>query len=84
MKKLLLTFAILMTIVFCANAQRDSFFTWTDADNVTFRDSGNSIDFALPTAHGNEDDSNAPLGSGLLVMTALGAGYALRKRKENE
>ena len=31
---------------------------------------------------GETDD--APLGSGLLILTAAGAGYALRKRKNND
>lgn len=30
------------------------------------------------------DDPNAPLGSGLLIMAAAGAGYALLKKKEEK
>lgn len=37
----------------------------------------------LPGSHGLEDDFTAPLGSGLIILSALGAGYAtLRRRKE--
>lgn len=82
MKKILFTIAILMTMAFGANAQSDTFFKWNNADNETYRDIDNGISFALPTAHGYEYDSEAPLGSGLLILTALGAGYAIKRRKE--
>ena len=69
MKKILLTIAILMTMAFSANAQCDVFFIWNDA-----------FSFNLPAAHGSEYDYNAPLGNGLLVLTALGVGYAIKKK----
>ena len=81
MKKILLTIAILMTMAFSANAQSDAFFNWNDADNETYRYNDNGITFNLPTAHGIEYDDNAPLGSGLLILTALGAGYAIKKKR---
>ena len=31
-----------------------------------------------------QDNEEAPLGSGLLILTAAGAGYALKKRKNNK
>lgn len=31
-----------------------------------------------------QENEEAPLGSGLLIMTAAGAGYALKKRKNNK
>ena len=79
MKKILFTIAIIMTMCFCANAQRDAFFTWNDADNEIYRGAGDPS-FALPTSHGGNDDVEAPLSSGLLVLTALGAGYAKKKK----
>ena len=82
MKKTLFTIAILMTIALSANAQCDAFFSWNDASNETYRDIDNGIGFALPTAHGYEYDSEAPLGTGLLILTALGAGYAIKRRKK--
>ncbi|MBR6438472.1 MAG: hypothetical protein IKS65_04740 [Bacteroidales bacterium] len=82
MKKTLFTIAVLMTMAFGANAQSDAFFKWNNADNETYRDIDNGISFALPTAHGYEYDSEAPLGTGLLILTALGAGYAIKRRKE--
>ena len=82
MKKILFAIAIVLTLGMTANAQRggsDGFFLWNDSNNETFRDTG--VEFVLPTGHGSGDDFTAPLGSGLLVLTALGAGYALRRRK---
>ena len=80
MKKILFAIAIIMTMGFAANAQSDTFFKWTDGDNEIYRD--DNYIFTLPNAHGYETDEQAPLGSGLLIMTALGAGYvAVRKKR---
>ena len=70
-----------MTMALSASAQSDAFFKWNNADNETYRDIDNGIGFALPTAHGYEYDSAAPLGSGLLILAAFGAGYAIKRRK---
>ena len=78
MKKILITLAIIITMVLGASAQ-DGFFRESSG--------GGSRDTDMPMTpsgypgqiSGNFD---APLGSGLLIFTALGAGYALsRKRK---
>lgn len=37
----------------------------------------------LPSTHGDINDYNAPVGSGLLILTALGAGYAIKCRRKN-
>lgn len=81
MKKILLAAALVIAMGFGANAQRDSFFNdWEDVDNGLGR---TGIDMpTLPGSHGLTDDVNAPLGSGLLILTALGAGYALKKRRQ--
>ena len=78
MKKILLVLSLVITIGFGANAQSDSFFK-SDNSNAG---SGNREEFgmALPS-HGATDDQQAPLGSGILVLTALGAGYAIARRK---
>ena len=83
MKKILFAIAIVMMMCFTASAQRDSFFNdWNDISNGLDRD---PIDMpTLPSSHGWTDDVNAPLGSGLLVLTALGAGYAVARRKREE
>ena len=71
MKKLLLTFAIVTIFGITASAQRDAFFTWNDADNEIYRNGSNDPSFVLPQAHGNDFDSEAPLGSGLLTSTRM-------------
>ena len=84
MKKILFAIAIVMTMGLSANAQRDAFFKWNDADNEILRTGGDVNDptFSLPQYHGYEDNTEAPLGSGLLVLTALGAGYAVARRRQ--
>ena len=84
MKKILFAIAIVLTISFTANAQgkKDAFFT--DWDNNSFNRDPDPfpaiLGGQLGGLNGNQD---APLGSGLLVLTALGAGYAVaRKRKK--
>ena len=83
MKKILLTIALVMTLSFGAKAQfelTDAFFNdWAESDRLA----GSGFSFVLPTSHGfGEDTPSAPLGSGLLVLTALGAGYALKKKHD--
>ena len=84
MKKIILAFAIVMTMTFCANAQSDGFFKANYLDDYDYRNgsgAGNELGFALPAGHGYENDTNAPLGNGLFILTALGAGYAMKKRR---
>ena len=81
MKKILLAAALVMTIGLGASAQRgnDTFFSGYNGGDV---DRGESDGFVLPSVHGSANDYTAPLGNGLIVLTALGAGYALRKRNK--
>lgn len=79
MKKATLTLALFLTLGFIANAQSDGFFsTWSEGSGREF---GSSNDLNAPTKPiGSTENENLPLGEGLLIMTALGAGYALKKR----
>lgn len=81
MKKILLATALVFAMGLGASAQRDSFFNdWEDIGNGLDR---TTLDLpVLPNQHGINDDVEAPLGGGLLVLTALGAGYALMKKRE--
>lgn len=81
MKKIIFTIAIILTMAFSVSAQ-DGFFR---SDN-----SGQRTDTPIPgvdeplVPHGSfgiGDQDAAPLGSGLLVLTALGAGYLMRKKR---
>ena len=82
MKKILLATAFIIMMAFGANAQgRDSFFNTWDNDGGNNRD---ITDLSVP--YHNLDtqasgDGEAPLGSGLLVLTALGAGYAVYRKR---
>lgn len=78
MKKILFAIAIVMTMGFCAKAQ-DGFIRGNN--DVRFEEDGTTLE--LPYQHNlNNDQPGAPLGSGLLILTALGAGYAMRKRNK--
>ena len=79
-KRIFLTVAIITVFSLQAFAQRDGFFNeWKDFDNREIMD-GDMPN--LPGVHGVDYDQDAPLGTGLLVMTALGAGYAVAKRRK--
>ena len=90
MKKILLAIALVLTIGLGANAQRggDGFFNdWNDVGNGLdkFNDFDNGLRGGVPGLPNNGGgDQPAPLGSGLLVLTALGTGYAVAKRKREE
>ncbi len=71
-----------MTLVLTtgATAQKDGFLfnDWSDFDNRE------NDDLELPVLPNHGLDGNqSPLGGGLLVLTALGAGYAALRRRED-
>lgn len=86
MKKILFVIALVITMGFGAKAQigfglTDAFFNdWAQSDlmrDITL--------ISLPESHGLEyDQSAAPLGSGLFILGALGAGYAVARRKREK
>ena len=84
MKKILFTIAIILTIGFNANAQRTDAIVndWGLGSNNEWRTT--DFNLLLPTgALGSiSGDVDTPLGSGLLVLTALGAGYAFTRKKK--
>ena len=87
MKKILFAIAIVMTMSVVANAQSDGFFRGYNNDIYDNRGALDDAGLGLPGAgmvtggtYGN--DQNTPLGSGLLVLTALGAGYAVYRKKK--
>ncbi len=69
--------ALLLPMTSFAQQISDSFFCVDDAFN------GNRDVFTFNGLY-NQTFGNAPLGSGLLVMGALGAGYAIARRKRNK
>lgn len=84
MKNILFAIALVMTMSFGASAQRgsDSFFNYDNGFEDRM-DDPNGLPGLPGGAIGGLENQDAPLGSGLLVLTALGAGYAVaRKRKK--
>lgn len=91
MKKVLLALALVLIVGLCANAQyndgRDGLFTdWKDLGNGLdeydeFDEFNEDLtrDPSLPGGHGG-GDTPAPLGSGIVVLTALGGAYLIRKK----
>ena len=83
MKKIIFAIAIVLTLGMTANAQgqKDAFVDSWDNSRGAW---GGTIDLLLPTGNigGIQNQSGAPLGSGLLVLTALGAGYAVAKKRK--
>ena len=83
MKKILFAIALVMMIGLGANAQRqrDAFVSNWDVNNREL--DAATLGIVLPALGlGETGDPSAPLGSGLLVLTALGAGYALAKKRK--
>lgn len=88
MKKILLSVAMVLAMGFSAYAQRggDGFFNdWNDVGNGLdkFDDFDNGLRGPGTPGHGG-GDTPAPLGSGLVILGALGAGYAVARRKREE
>ena len=82
MKKILFAIAIVLTMTLSANAQIDSFIGPDYGNDI---DRTDNIMPLLPiwgVGAYNGDQSATPLGSGLLIFTALGVGYAMKKRKD--
>lgn len=80
MKKILFVIAIVVTMACNVNAQSDGFFKSGDSEGYSGR-----TDTPTPMIPGGQTgtipDSNAPLGSGLLILTTIGAGYAVMRKK---
>ena len=84
MKKILFAIAFVAMIGVGASAQKnDGFFkNWDngmgDRTGSTISDITPVIPGGAPGEYGN--DQEAPLGSGLLILGVLGAGYALKRK----
>ena len=78
MKKIYFLIVFVFTMGLCVSANNDGFFSNWECDNG---DRGNDIpSLAMPnTEIGDFANASAPLGSGVMVLTALGAAYTLKK-----
>lgn len=79
MKKTIFAIAIAMMMNLAATAQTDGFFN--NMDNFGSLDRTGFSTPNLPNIHNWYDDYEAPIGSGLLVFTMLGTGYAIRQKR---
>ncbi|MGN0032660.1 MAG: hypothetical protein ACI358_02625 [Candidatus Limimorpha sp.] len=86
MKKLLLTLSIIASIGLSTEAQTDLFFNdYKDSRSLenglieTPQFFGCDYDF-----NGMNGSPNAPVGSGLLILTTLGIGYSVARKKEDK
>ena len=82
MKKIIFAIIFVVTFGLSVNAQNDDFFRSWSNDSFDNRDEPTFSSIIIPNHFGN-NNSDAPLGSGLLVLTAFGAGYAVAKRKRS-
>lgn len=80
MKKILFVITICIMLGFNGLAQADGFFSdWYCVDCAN----DNLPNF--PNAHGDSDGGDStPIGSGTLILTTIGIGYVLVKRKSEK
>ena len=81
MKKIILSIIFAIMMSFCATAQMDNIIIdWDDSrtmlDEMPWLPAVN-----VGSIYNDIPAYNGPLGDGLLILTALGAGYFLRKKK---
>ena len=87
MKKLILTFAVILGISLSVNAQYfggGGLFERGVVTDEEFYGASGLRDAGMPNLpkHDQPGNQDAPLGGGILVLAGLGAAYALSKRKE--
>ena len=84
MKKLVLTIGIVLMMGLGASAQT-SLLGREGSYDESYRDGGDvSTPIILPGSHGGDGDADAPLGTGIAVLTTLGAAYLVGKRRREE
>ena len=81
MKKLALTIAIVLGLSMTTFAEGGGLFQrGGEAEGGMYRD----ITPGLPGSHGETGNQDAPLGTGIAVLTALGAAYLVGKKRNEE
>lgn len=85
MKKLILTIITIISLGVYANAQSDGFLGgWSEYSGDRATDMTVPSALGMPTTEiGSTENSEAPLGSGLIILGALGAGFAIAKNRKN-
>lgn len=82
MKKIIIILTLFLSFnVWAQESRSDAFFTtWKTVGNGFEEEEDEDLP-PLPGGHGGSGDVNAPLSSGLLILTALSAGYAIKKKR---
>ena len=95
MKKLTITLALVLGLAMTSFAQGGSMFhreNSGDNGNAVYQDrsyfskDGNGSLLSTPglPGHGGNSNADAPLGSGIAMLTALGAAYLVGKKRREE
>lgn len=82
MKKIILVLILCLNFnLWAQNGRNDNFFNnWDDVSNGIEKTVDDDLP-PMPGGHGGSGDVPAPLGSGLFILTALGASYAIKKKR---
>ena len=91
MKKHIMTIAIVLGLSMTSFAQGGLFHRGANADGTPAEVSltgdvtkGPGDNTPMLPIHNQNDNEPAPLGSGIVLLTALGAGYVVAKRRREE
>ena len=85
MKKVLLSIIFAMMMGFCANAQIDNIITdWDDSRSTMLDEMPWLPAVNVGSIYNDYPAHDTPLGDGLLVFTALGAGYIVARKKRKK
>ena len=91
MKKQIMTIAIVLGLTMTTFAQGGLFHRGANADGTPAEVSltgdgtkGSGDHTPLLPMHNQTESQNAPLGSGIVLLTALGAGYLMSKKHREE
>ena len=82
MKKIYLTLVLVIVMSFNVFAQHSDGFFKTNDDLYNRMDNPNGMLNMPSGVLGATNNESAPLGNGLVILAALGAGYAIKKRKQ--
>ena len=86
MKKLALTLAIVLGLSMTTFADGGGLFQRGAADKETTEGVYSNRGGGMPgiPGHGGSENADAPLGTGIAVLTALGAAYLIGKKRREE
>ena len=84
MKRIAITFAIVLGITLGASAQNRGRFGMGPEHGESYDsyDRTTNGGLMLPSSHGTSQDQDAPLGSGALLLISFGAAYAMKKNRK--